>query len=140
MDFQPLINGTAYSWSQIKFSLFNTPIAGVHAINYKDEQQIQDNHGAGRRVVSRGHGQITSEGSITLDMAEVEALQAASPTGNIMDIPEFDMQVTYLPAGGRIVTHTLHNVKFKKNERGVQRGDMEIGVEMPMAVSHISWK
>jgi len=139
MDFQPLINGTAYSWSQIKFSLFNTPIAGVHAISYEDEQQIQDNHGAGRRVVSRGFGQITTQGSITLDKAEVEALQAASPTGNIMDIPEFDMQVTYLPVGGKILTHTLHNVRFKKNVRTVQRGDMEIPVEIPLAISHISW-
>src|SRR5919109_3878864 len=108
-DFIPLINGTAYSWSQIKFALFNVPVAGVHAINYSDEQAIQDNHGAGRRVVSRGYGQITTEGSITLDLAEVQALINASPTGNIMDIPEFDMVVSWLPESGVILTHTLHN-------------------------------
>jgi hypothetical protein len=140
MDFKPLINGTAYSWSQIKFLLFNVPIAGVHAISYSDEQEIQDNHGAGRRVVSRGYGQIKTEASITLDMAEVEALQKASPTGNIMDIPEFDMQVSFLPVGGVIATHTLKNVKFKKNVRTVQRNDMEVPVEIPLAVSEILWK
>lgn len=136
----PLINGTAYSWSQIELRLFNTVVNGITAIQYEDDQVIEDNKGAGNRPVSRGYGSIECKGSITLEMGEVEALQAASPTGRLQDIPEFDIPVSFLPQGGVIRNHILHNCRFKKNMRDTKTGDTNIPVELPLIISHISWK
>lgn len=140
MDFQPLVNGTSYSWSQIELNLFNTPVAGVTKISYSENQEMQDNFGAGNRPVSRGYGKIEAEGKISLEMAEVVALQNAVGSGRLQDIPEFDIIVSYLPEGGIIQTETLHNCRFKKNSRDVSQGDMKIEVELDLMVSHISWK
>jgi hypothetical protein len=140
MAFQPLVNGTAYSWSQITLNILGVPVAGVSAISYNEEQEMTDNYGAGNRPVSRGYGRITTEGSVTLHMEEVEAIQAAVSTGRLQDIPEFDVVVAYLPEGGNIVTHTLKNCRFKNNGREVSEGDMAINVEIPLQISHINWK
>lgn len=137
---QPLINGTAYSWSQITVNIFNTRIAGITAISYEDMQDMEDNYGAGNNPVSRGYGKRTSKASMTLEMAEVEALQAATVDGSLQSIPEFDIVVSYLPEGGVIRNHTLHNCKFKSNKRDVKTGDMAVNVELEMLISHITWK
>lgn len=135
-----LINGTSYSWSQVALNVLGSEVSGVTAINYSEDQEMQDNYGAGNRPVSRGYGPITTEASITLEMIEVEALQAASSDGRLQSIPEFDIVVAYIPDSGNIVTHTLHNCRFKNNKRELSQGDMEVSVELDLQVSHISWK
>lgn len=137
---QPLINGTSYAWSQIEMRLFNTPVAGVVDIKYDDAQDMEDNFGAGEFPVSRGYGQTKAKASITLEMAEVEALQNAAPDGRINKIPEFDIVISYLPDGGIIRNHTLKNCRFKGNKREVKSGDLTITVELELMVSHILWK
>lgn len=139
-NYQPLINGTSYSWSQIELKILNQAVPGVKEIKYKDDQEIVDNYGAGNRPVSRGYGKITTTASLKMEMAEVEALQAAVPDGRLQSIPEFDIIVSYLPEQGKIVTHTLHNVRFKSNAREPKEGDTSVDVEIELAVSHISWK
>lgn len=139
-QYAPLINGTAYSWSQIVLNILGTQVAGVTSISYNETQEMQDNFGAGNRPVSRGYGRIQAEGSLTLHAEEVEALQAAVTTGRLQDIPEFDVVVSYLPEGGNIVSHTLKNCRFRTNVREVSEGDMAIEVELELQVSHINWK
>lgn len=141
MAFQPLVNGTEYSWSQITLNIWGVPVAGVTNVKYNENQDIQDNFGAGNRPVSRGYGNIMAEDcSVTLLMTEVEALQASVASGRIGDIPEFDIVVAYLPEGGVITTHTLKNCRFKGNSRDVSQNDMSIEVELALQVSHIIWK
>lgn len=140
MAFQPLVNGTAYSWSQITINVLGVPVAGVVGISYSEEQEMQDNFAAGNRPVSRGYGNITAEGSISLHMEEVEALQAAVATGRLQDIPEFDIVVAFLPEGGIVTTHTLKNCRFRSNGRELEQNQMEIVVEIPLQISHIQWR
>ncbi|HMN90455.1 MAG TPA: hypothetical protein PKD70_06180 [Saprospiraceae bacterium] len=140
MAFQPLVNGTAYSWSQIIVNILGIPVAGVTGVSYTEEQEMQDNYGAGNRPVSRGYGNITTEGSVTLHMEEVEALQAAISTGRLQDIPEFDIVVAFLPEGGVITTHTLKNCRFKTNGRDLEQNQMAIEVELDLQIAQILWK
>jgi hypothetical protein len=137
---EPLINGTAYVWSQIKCNILGVVIAGISKIEYDDKQEMQDNFGAGNRPVSRGYGKIECSAKMTLEMAEVEALQQAAVDGRLQSIPEFDVVVAYLPLGGVVVTHTLHNCRFKTNARSASTGDMAINVDLELLCSHISWK
>lgn len=135
-----LINGTEYSWSQIKLNILGNQVIGVTKITYKEEEEMEDNFGAGNRPVSRSYGKITSEASIEMYASEIEAIQQAVPTGRLQDIPEFDIVVSYQPKLGRIVNHTLHNVRFKNNGRESDTDTMAIKQELELIVSHISWK
>jgi hypothetical protein len=134
-----LINGIAYSWSDINVNILGVLVSGISAINYEDEQEIEDNYGAGRLPVSRGYGEIKTTGSITLHVEEVVALQKVIPTGRLQDIPPFDIPVTYLPVSGVVTTDILKNVQFKKNVRNPKQGDKKIEVEIPLIISHIIW-
>lgn len=137
----PLINGEAYSWSQIEVNVLGRDVAGITSVSYSETEEMEDNFGAGNRPVSRGYGAITTEASLTLQMEEVEALQEASPDGRLQSIPEFDVNISYLPkGGGTIRTHRLRNCRFMSNAREVSQGDMMIEVELELKCSHIEWR
>lgn len=137
---QPLVNGTAYSWSQISCNILGRDVAGITSISYGESQEMENNYGAGNRPVSRGYGKIEATASVTLDMVEVESLQQIAPNGRLQDIPEFDIIVAYVPSGqARTVTHRIHNCRFKSNKREVEQGAMNISVELELIVSHLSW-
>lgn len=136
----PLINGRAYSWADLDISIGRTSVVGVTAVSYDDEQVIEDNYGRGKRVVSRGYGNVSTTGSITLHMSEIEALQDASTTGRLQDLGEFDILVSYQPTGGKIINHKLKNCRFKNNGRAVSQGDTLIEKELELIVGSIDWK
>lgn len=135
-----LINGQAYSWSQIKINILGKQVIGVAKISYSEKEDMQDNYGAGNRPISRSYGKIESEASIELYMEEIEALQIASATGRLQDIPEFDIVVSYQPSRGGTVNHILHNARFKENGRDTGADDMLIKKEIPLLISHITWR
>jgi len=137
--FQPLVNGQAYSWAQIELRILGATVAGVTAISYEDMEEMQDNFGAGNRPVSRAYGKIECKASVTLEAAEVVALQSVAPSGRIQNIPEFPVIISYLPESGVIVQDVLNNCRFKGNKRDVKTGDMQIEVELELMVSDISW-
>jgi hypothetical protein len=134
----PLINGQAYSFSQVVLNVLGRDVVGVTAVKFSDKQDMQNNYGAGKFPVSRGYGQVKCEASITLEMVEVEALQAASDTGRLQDIKEFDMSVSWVNEGNVLVTHIVHNCRFMENSRDTKTGDMTTEVELPLLVSHIT--
>ena len=141
VDLVPLINGKAYEWADVNVMIMGVPIAGITAIKYNDDQDMENNYGAGNKPVSRGYGNITFDDcALTLMSEEVEALQKLSPTGRIQDIPEFNIIVAYIPTGGLPVKHTLKMVRFKSNKRDTKQGDKKIEVELPIIVGDIKWK
>lgn len=135
----PLINGQAYAWGVIKLNVLGAVIAGVTGINYKDDQDMEDNMGAGNYPVSRGYGAVKATADLTLHMEEVESLQAVAPSGRLQEIPEFDIPVSYIPKNGKIVTHILKNCRFKNNSREAKQGDMKLECKLELQVSHIVW-
>jgi hypothetical protein len=135
-----LINGRAYSWADVHINILNTRVIGVKSISYDENEEMQDNFGAGNRPVNRSFGKIETEGSITLMMSEIEALQDASPTGRLQDIPEFDIIVSYLPNNGVIRNHTLKNCRFMANGRELGTDSLEITKEIPLKIAEIVWK
>lgn len=138
-NFAPLINGRAYDWSQITATIAGVPVAGITSINYAETRTIEENFGSGRRPVSRGFGNIESTATIGLYMTELERLQAAAPNRNIMDIPEFDVTISYVAEDGIPANHIIKNCRFKNNGRDVSQGDTGITTDIELAVSHIQW-
>ena len=135
----PLINGVAYDWGQIVVSVLGTPIYGITGVTYNEEQNMEDNYGAGNFPIERGFGQIEFTGSLTLQMKELELLSSVAQNGRIQNIPEFDVVVSYLNDNA-VVTHTLKNCRFKNNGREVSAGDNMIEKEIELIVGNINWK
>lgn len=135
----PLINGITYTYANIILNILGLPIAGVTAIEYSDDQDMEDNYGAGIYPVNRGFGQYKAEGKVTLYMEEVEALTNAAPGRRLQNIPEFDIVVAYVNASNVPVTHKIRNVRFKNNNRKTKTGDKKIEIELDILTSHIDW-
>jgi hypothetical protein len=135
----PLINGVSYSWSQVTVNILGNPVAGITGINYEEKQEIVNNFGAGNYPVSRGFGKIESSASVTLMMEEVEALTNSAPGRRLQNIPEFDINVTFLPPSGQVVTHVIKNCRFMSNKRDTKVDDTKIEVQLDLVVSHIQW-
>ena len=134
----PLINGTSYSWAQIVVNINGTPLIGITSISYTTTQEKTNNYGMGNRPTSRGRGRKETEASFTLRLAELEALRNSVGNRDILDIPPFDVVVSWLPEDTTIpVSHTLKNAEFLSDPVEVNEGDTSIEVECPLIISHV---
>lgn len=135
----PLINGASYTWGDIVPLIAGVPVTGALAIDYEDKQEIKNIYGAGRYPVARGKGRIECSGKITLLMAEVLAIQAKAINGRIQDIAPFDIIISYIPDGGKIVHDVLKDCQFATNARKWKEGDTSQPVDLDLVVSKIEW-
>jgi hypothetical protein len=122
-DNPPLINGQAYSYADIIVSVLGVPVAGITAVEYSQNQEITENYGAGRYPVSRGLGKIEHEAKIN----------------NLQNVPEFDIEVNYVPEGSTPRTDVIRNCRFKNTIGGASEGDSNVIADLELAVSHIDW-
>lgn len=136
---QPLINGTAYDYTQIVVNILGVSVAGITDISYSEEQEKTNNFGTGNRPVSRGRGAIDASGSMTISMNDVEALRDAAPNGSLLQIPAFDVTVTFGNAQ-KVVTHTLKNVEFTSDGVEAATGDTDISRSFDLAISHVKYR
>ena len=136
----PLINGVNYSWANVKLVLFGVPVVGITHIEYKRKQKKENNYGMGTEPVSRGYGNKEYEGKITLYREEWNAIIAAAPSNDPLDIPWFDIQVTF--AGSRVqpALDILRACEFSEDPFTVAQGDTKIMVEIPLIIGLIEHK
>ena len=139
VDRTPFINGQAYSWVDITVSIFGVPVAGITSVNYEENGDVVNNYGAGRRPTSQSNGKIESTASISIDRAEYNALVAAAPGKNLMNIPNFDIVVAYLPEGSPPVADIIKNCRFKKMVSGGSEGDSNVMADLELVPSNVEW-
>jgi len=107
----PLINGTAYDYSQIVLAYLDTPLTDISSINYTVEQTKENNYGLGEVPISRGRGTKKYSGSLEIGMNDIEALRTAAPNGDLTAIPASDIVITYgNPQSVKV--HILKNAEF----------------------------
>lgn len=92
------------AWADIVVLVGGVPVTGIVGVEYSDEQEIVNKWGAGRHPVGRAKGRITPAAKLILYQEEVQALQAQSPNGRLQDLPPIEIQVSYLPDSGIVVT------------------------------------
>lgn len=135
----PMVNGMLYSWADIVVTIGGVPFTGITAIEYGEEQDVENKYGAGRHPVGRAKGRITPSAKITLYQEEVEAIQRQAPNGRLQDIAPFDVIVTYIPDSGIVAVDKVRNCQFKANSRKWKEGDTGHEVELDLVPSHIEW-
>lgn len=136
----PLINGVEPAWANLTVNIAGFPEVGIRAIEYSEEQAIENIYGAGQRPVGRGYGRIEVKGKVTLLRTAVESMREASPSGRLSDIAPFDIIVMFVPVqGGKIIQHKLRNCQFTTDGLNVTEGDTSIATDFDLVVSHIEW-
>lgn len=141
MNYPAMINGRLHGWNDITMNVGGTPVSGVQAINYKDNQVIDNVYAAGKFPTGRGEGQVSFEGNITLLKEEVDSLVNAIPSGRLQDYPEFPITVVFLPEGSNnFTTHQLLYCRFKNNGIDVKSGDSSVATQIELAIGDIKWK
>lgn len=133
----PLINGVNYSWANIGFILFGTPVVGILSISYNHKQKKENNYGAGSEPVSRGYGNAEYEGSIELYTDTWKAIIAASPKRNPLLIAPFDIPITFGGTGVLTTKDVLRAVEFLENPFDGKSGDTKLTVKIPLIIGGI---
>lgn len=135
-----VINGKTYDWASISASLLGRELVGISGIKYEDEVEMEFNYGKGRMPVNHGEGNYKAEGSITLHIEEIIALQKSLPAGKrLQDIAPFDITVSYINESNELVTDKLVYCKFMKNGRDVKQGDKLIETEFDLLIGQVKW-
>ncbi len=137
VEIEPMINGTEYGWSSINFNIGGTPVVGIRAIKYEEEQEKENIYGAGKHPISRGYGRIKSTASVTLLGSTVMAIKAKAPKGQLHRIAPFTIVVSYQPESGPMQIHHLKNAEFKKTPFDWKEGDTHKEIELELIISHI---
>lgn len=135
----PLINGRAYDYASVTVNILGVPLNGIDSIEYAEEQTKENNFGAGKYAVSRGHGEVNASGSMELHMNDVEALRNAAPDGRLLDIPAFDIVVSFL-VENKVKTHTLKNCEFLSDGVSGSQGDTKLTRSFDLVMSHVVYK
>jgi hypothetical protein len=137
----PLINGTAYSWASIRFNIAGIDTVAVTAIEYSEDEMIENVYGAGKYPVERtGEGKIEPKAKITLLMSALELLRGKSITGRLPDLGIFDITVAFQKTNGIRTKHIIKNAQFKGDKVSVKEGDTKIEADIDLLISHIVWK
>lgn len=125
---EPLINGTEYSWVDLKFIIGGAMVYGVKAINHTIKQDKVNNYGAGENPVSRGKGAKTFEGSITFQKREIEKLRALVPNGDITSLGAFTIEISAVIEGDTSsgIAYALNNCEFMEDVSDGSQGDTEL--------------
>lgn len=139
----PLINGKSYNFAEINILIGGVVVVGVSEVNYTETQEKANNYGTGDRPVSRGRGPIEVTASIGLHMEDVQKLRQAAPSGSLLNLDLFDVQVTFLsgtPGINLPATHILKNCEFTDDGVETAQGDGAIMRTFALQPSHIVYK
>lgn len=135
----PLINGTAYDYTQITMIVLGVPIVSVTSIDYEESQEKTNNFGTGNKPVSRGQGPIDATGSVEISMNDSEAIREVAPEGSLLQIPAFDIIVVF-GNPQNVQTHVLKNVEFTTDGHSSTQGDTDLKRSYDLVISHVKYR
>lgn len=134
---QVLINGTAYSASNVTVVMFGVAQSGITRINYNKQQTKTNNYGLGTRPVSRGYGQVTYSGEIEIFRESYQAMIDAAPNKNPLEIPPFTVSIQYSGDGVNYKEDRFIATEFLEDNQSVNAGDTSIKITIPLIIGDI---
>ena len=126
-------NSKEYAWVDVQVQMNGRKVIGLRGVKYKISQEKEVIYGAGSEPLTIGRGNKSYEGEFTVLQSELEALTRSAGTGaDIVDIPPFDIVVSYAPNdGGAIVTDVIRYAEFTENEKSMSQGDKNMEITLP---------
>lgn len=131
-----LRRGTGFSSLTIGI-LGNYDVTGCSAIEYKVEQEKQNNYGIGGNPVSRSAGAKKYSGAITLADYEIRGiLNADDDVESLVDVAPFDIVVSST-ANGEVTSDVLEQCEFLEDSFSAAVGDTNIEISLPIIIGGI---
>ena len=135
-----IINGLNYSFADILvIPLSGIPLIGIQEISYDEEQEMEENYGAGPFPIGWGAGNFKFTAKMRLYREEILTLQAAAPFAKLSLIPPFPIKVVYGNLSQLLQIDTLVNCVFRKNGLTSTTNDKRIIIDMPLLITGIAW-
>lgn len=120
-----LVNGKAYSYVDISVEIAGVRIVEVNSINYTVTQEKENHTGLSAKPVSRGRSFKEYSANMEMSLIEVEKLRNRTLTGDLTDLPMFNILVIF-DNGVRRTKHILRGCEFKDDGVETTRGDTNI--------------
>ncbi len=141
------INGAEFGWSNVVIMLNGFPFTNIMAIDYKEVTDYVNLYGRGAVPVTRGAGNHTFEGSLTIRVSDLTAFQTAArnqgfPTGDITCLQPFTIGISYIPSSlgeGITMMEKLLTCQFTQNMRAMTQGATNFEIVLPIVIGGISW-
>lgn len=131
--------GRIIGWNNLTFNFFGRDVEAFVELEYDDEQEMDNEYGAGKYPIGQNEGNYKAKGSITLYSEEIVAIQSSLPVGlRIQDVPPSPMTAAY-ERNGVITKDVLQNVRIKTVGKAVKQGDGKITHKCELLISHIDW-
>lgn len=135
---QVLINGKAFSASDISVVVSGITIASINTLNIVETSDKQNNYGFAEQPTSRGRGTTEYTCSVEMDYVDVLKLKNIAPNRRLIDLPMFDV-LAVLDNGDRIARVRARNGEFLEDGIEVAGGDTQVSREYPVIIAGVDY-
>ena len=135
---QVLINGKAFSASDITVLIANITVASISALTATVSQEKTNNKGFSDEPVSRGRATKEYESSIDLSYTDALKLRNLSPTGGLLEVPVFEVLVI-LDNAVNVSRIRIKNAEFMDDGIEVSVDDTEIKRTYGLVIAGIDY-
>ena len=126
-----------YAWCDISVAFGGRIIEGITAVEYTEKKEKDFLYGRGCKPHGIVGGNRSMEGKITLWQSEIEAMTRDAKNKDLLSL-EFDIPISYVPKdGGQMVTDILKNVQITDLKKGMNQGDKNMLVELPILFTDV---
>ncbi len=126
-------NTNEYAWVDVQVAMLGRQVTGLRGIEYKVKRQKEALFAMGKTARGIQKGKKEFEGTITLLQSELIALDRAAQEAGYEDVTDldFDVMVSYMPAGLVVTTDKIVGVSITEVPRALKEGDLQMEVALP---------
>jgi hypothetical protein len=135
---QVLINGKAFSASDITLMIAGITVASASALTATVSQEKTNNKGFSDEPVSRGRATKEYEASVDLSYTDALKLRNLSPTGGLLEVPMFEVLVV-LDNAVNVSRIRIKNAEFMDDGIEVSVDDTEIKRTYGLTIAGIDY-
>lgn len=133
-----LLNGVNYSAINVNNIAFGVPVTGMIKISWTKKQVKTNEYTLGQEPASRGYGQNTYEGTMTVYKEWWLGVINAAPNKDPLQIAPFNWKITYgTPPKTPLVSETLQMFEFLEDGSSVSAGDTKLTIDIPFIFAGI---
>ena len=130
--------GKTYDWGSIQLIMFNGLMTLISNIDFTEKRQSVNTYGIGQLPTGYGNKNFEFNGSLEIQIDQLNEIQASAPFGKILMIPPFTIKMILgiSPDSGQsdgtpYATYKLNNCRFLDNNFNVKQNDSSIFVPLP---------
>lgn len=135
---QVLINGKAFSASDITISVGGVVVASASAFSATVSQEKTNNKGFSDEPVSRGRATKEYEASIDMSYTDALRMRNLSPTGSLLEVPTFEI-LAVLNNNVNVSRIRVKNAEFTDDGIEVSADDTEIKRTYALIIAGIDY-